>query len=102
MPYERGFELRGADVQLVPVVLPQRLFVDAERTADMELRNAPRGEHLDEAALHVRRNMRGPAGGDFRVFHRRPGKNHGRPLDILPEPICEALRIHPAGSLAEV
>lgn len=64
-----GFELGGADVQLAPVALPQRLGGDVENAAGFRLRDALGGEHLNEATLHVSRVMRGSTRGAIQVFH---------------------------------
>ncbi|WP_165448496.1 hypothetical protein [Rhizobium ruizarguesonis] len=64
-----GLKSRGADIQLAPVALPQRLRGDVENAAGFRLRDALRGERLDQTALHVRRVMRGSTSGAFRVFH---------------------------------
>jgi hypothetical protein len=42
-----GFELRGTDVQLPAIALPQRLSVDCNDAADFELRNTLGREQLD-------------------------------------------------------
>ncbi|MBY5901315.1 hypothetical protein ACU8NH_11030 [Rhizobium leguminosarum] len=44
---KRAFEFCGADVQLTPIVLPQRFSVDCNDAADFELRNTLGREQLD-------------------------------------------------------
>ncbi|MBY4608247.1 hypothetical protein K6M90_11380 [Rhizobium sp. 9T] len=51
MPDQRGLELRGTDVQLAAIALPQRLRGDIENATDFTLRHAFAGKHLDKTAV---------------------------------------------------
>lgn len=72
MADKSGLKLRGACVQLLAIRLPQSLLGDIENAADFRLRDALRGERLDQTALHVSRVMPGSSRVFFWCFiHRR-------------------------------
>ncbi|MBX5221422.1 hypothetical protein HJC04_14005 [Rhizobium sp. NLR8a] len=73
MADKSGFELRGGDVQLTPIVSPQCFRINLQRAADFALRNALGGKHLDEAPVGYAGDVRRSSTGGSRVhlIHRR-------------------------------